>query len=130
MPQAKSITLTVGSESFVYKPIAVGGVTSWQQDGATSFGSANMMSVGIRDVTSSQTTRKGTLKFTEELLDEPAAGCCGPATSRGTDLTSFDFTFATAATAAERAVIYDKAVAALANADIRQSIINNERFWG
>ena len=130
MPQAKPVTLTVGTESFVYKPIAVGSVTIFQQEGGSTLDSANELSVGIRDVTPSQTTRQGTLKVTERLFSAPGAGCCGPATDRGSDLASLSMTFSKAATAAERGLIYDKLAKALANPDIRQSIVNNERFWG
>ena len=104
MPKAQSITLVVGTESYVYSPVNIqNGVATFKLQGANSFTDVSTLTAGIRAVSSGQQTRKSTLQLADSLVTEPAEGCCGPSESRGTERAGVEFTWPNASTSAERA---------------------------
>lgn len=127
MPKLVDISVTVGSETYVYTPSSnADGVAGFSLQNDTLRGSGNF-AVGVRKVLPTQKARKATVTYSDPLVKE-CDSTCEPI-DRGVIHFRLENMVAPDATAAERQLAYDRFVELLQSPDVRVAVVNNEPFF-
>lgn len=126
MPKFNPLSVEVSGADVTFAPAQNGATSVWQRDGVTLADNA-LVTYTRRPVTNSQTTRKIAFGMTIPFSSTCETTCT--VTSRGVSLFKLDNVVDTRVTLAERQESYDTFVALLANADVRDAIVNNGSFY-
>lgn len=129
MPQLKTLEVTVNSNPYSFNVSSnQAGVAEWSLDSASgTLDSNGAFSVGIRNVSNKQTTRKATAVYIDPLVSECETTCT--TISRGVAMFRTENVVSTKATLAERQLAYDRYLALLQLPEVRNAFVKNEAFY-
>lgn len=129
MPQLKTLEVTVGSNPYAFNVSSnQAGVAEWSLASASgTLDSNGAFSVGIRNTTNKQTTRKATAVYIDPLVSTCETTCS--TISRGVAMFRMENVVSVKATLAERELAYDRYIALLQLPEVRSAFVKNEAFY-